>query len=330
MKIYNKIKLARALKKRLAKKQRKKKPYFLPKNDYSLPKAKELFRKNIEASHPAYIRIRDGKDESEVAARALCEKLWTNFEPYSDQHFLDEFARDFDARFWEMDLTVAFLEDGHKITCPKPGPDVCIEDNRKIWVEAIAPKAGNGTDKVPPMKFGEAQTVPNDQIILRYTSAIVDKFERYKRYLASEIISGDDSYIIAINGCQIPCARFDHEPPRIVRSVFPFGDEYITIDKSTGETREIGFEFRASITKHSGSEIPIDLFLQKEFAGISAVIFSCTDCCNRPVEGNDWIVVHNPLAINPIRHGIFPCFKEYHVTESETGEYILNVSQSNT
>lgn len=330
MKTQNRLKLSRALKKKLARKQNRKKRSYIQPSKRALPKVKALFRNDITTSNRAYINIRDGKDINEVAARSLCENLWLKFQTHSDQHFLQEFAIDFDARFWEMDLTVALIERGHSVTCPKPGPDVCIEGDQKVWVEAIAPKAGKGPDKVPPVKFGEAQTVPNDQIILRYTSAIAEKFDRYKSYVSSGIISNNEPYVIAINGCQIPSARLDHNPPRIVRSVFPIGDEYLTINRQTGSTKDSGFIFRPSIKKSSGSDIPTDLFLREDLAQISAIIFSCSDCCNRPSKGNDWVVVHNPLAVNPICSGLFPCFKEYQATENGEGEYILDNIQSNT
>lgn len=330
MKTHNRLNLSRALRKKLAIKQNRKKRVYIQPSKRGLPKVEALFRNDITTSSRAYINIRDGKDVHEVAARSLCENLWLKFQPYSDQHFLQEFAIDFDARFWEMDLTVALIEKGHRVICPKPGPDVCIESEQKVWVEAIAPKAGEGPDKVPSMKSGEVQTLPSDQIILRYTSAIAEKFERYQSYVSSGIISNNEPYVIAINGCQIPKARLDDNLPRIVRSVFPIGDEYLTIDRQTGSVKGSGFIFRPSIKKISGSDIPTDLFLREEFAQISAIIFSCSDCCNRPTKGNDWVVVHNPLAINPICAGLFPCFNEYQVTENGEGEYILNNIQSNT
>ncbi|MFH4621769.1 hypothetical protein [Vibrio furnissii] len=283
-----------------------------------------VFKTDIKVEDPAYENIRDGQHPMEIFGRNLTNQLWETFQPFSDQHFTEQLAIDFDARFWEMDLTVDLIRQGFDVSCPKPGPDVCLNvDERRVWIEAIAPKEGEGADKVPEVVTGEAHAVPNDRIILRYTSAIAEKYNKYLEYLKSEIIAPDEPFVIAINGCQIPSARADFEPPRIVRSVFPIGHEYLTVDKKSGDVVDSGFEFRLSVQKENGTEIPINHFINSEYSGISAIIFSCSDCCNRPKENNDWVIVHNPLATNPIASDMISSHREYIATPVDGDTYKL-------
>lgn len=271
-----------------------------------------FFRYDVEIKSLFYKNIRDSSHPAAESGRELCNKLWEVFRPYSDEHFTTEATIDFIARFWEMDLTVSLLEQGLNVECPKPGPDVCLKyDNKNIWVEAIAPQKGSGADKVPEQKDGVVCNVPNEKIILRYTSAISEKFNKYQEYLDKNILSDEEPYVIAINGCQIPSARLDFDPPRIVRSVFPIGDEYVTIDKKAMKAVDRGFQFKASVKKESGSDIMIKHFIEPDFSGVSAIIFSCSDCCNRPTNGNDWIIVHNPEAKNPLPQEWITCEREY-------------------
>lgn len=291
----------------------------------------ELFRAGFAAPDPAYNNIRDGESHWDISGRDLCNKLWKVFEPLADKHFMGQFAIDFDARFWEMDLTCAFIEKSFNVNCPKPGPDICIDfDGWKLWVEAIAPGDGGGADQVPgySMGTGIAQPVPDGKIILRLTSAIVEKHDKYLSYLEKGIISDSEPYIIAINGSQIKSSRSDFNPPRVVRAVFPIGNEYLTFDKVSGNVVDSGFEYKASVRKENGTEIPIDIFLNPKFEGVSAVLFSNSDCCNRPeITGMDYVLIHNPLAKNKISEGLIKFGCEY-IAEVKNGtEYELRCNK---
>lgn len=272
-----------------------------------------LFKSEIEVRDPAYENIRDGDHPLEVRARDLCNALWVVFEPYSDSHFLDEIAKSFDERFWEMDLSCALITAGYNVECPKPGPDICLRDNeKKIWIEAICPGNGAGKDRVPDRQTGAVQAIPDEQIILRLTSSIAEKHTKYLAYVRDGIVGPDEPYVIAVNACQITCARLDFEPPRIVRTLFPIGAEYLTIDRETGELIKNEFVFKREIKKVNGTGIPIDIFLDPQLEGVSAVLFSVTDCCNRPNNiGDDFVLVHNPLAKNPINEGFLKFGREF-------------------
>ena len=64
--------------------------------------------------------------------------------------------------------------------------------------------------------------------------------------------------------------------------------------------------------KQSGSEVSTDVFMDVQYASISAVLYSSVDVANYPAAmGADFLLLHNPLAQIPLRRGILPCGREY-------------------
>ncbi len=292
----------------------------------------ELFIPGIKAPDKAYNNIRDSQRSMAVSGKKVCERLWDIFEPHADHNFVEQFQKDFYARFWEMDLTCALIEKGYDISCPKPGPDICInQQGARIWIEAIAPNSGTGPDQVPEIELDIVQSTPDAQIILRLTSAIAEKHVKYIKYLADGVVAENEPYIIAINGSNINLSLGDSTPPRIVKSVFPIGNQYVTLNKETLEIVGDGFEFKQAVSKQNGTDIPIDVFLNPKFEGISAVLYSNTDCANRPENtGNDYITVHNPLARNPMNEGYLKFGREFIACKYEDSECRLRWNDHKT
>ncbi|MHC5825466.1 MAG: hypothetical protein ACYT04_58860, partial [Nostoc sp.] len=53
------------------------------------------------------------------------------------------------------------------------------------------------------------------------------------------------------------------------------------------------------------------------YDGISAVLYSCVDVLNRPQEfGDDFVLLHNPLAKNKLERGFIKLGREYWVEKS--------------
>ena len=140
--------------------------------------------------------------------------------------------------------------------------------------------------------------IPDDKITLRYRSAIHDKYsDKYFKYVEDGIIKPADCYIIALNGCKIPWHGGDFEPPRIIRCVLPFGWQEVTINTSSHEVVKRGHQYRAYLRKTSGYEVDTDIFIKSEYSNITAIIFSNVDFANlTPTMGDDFIIIHNPLA----------------------------------
>jgi type I restriction enzyme S subunit len=115
-------------------------------------------------------------------ARQRFDDMWQIFQPYADPNFEDEFLLHPRERFWEMMLTVALLDGGIDISCPKPGPDIRISsDDRTVWVEAVAPSSGLGPNSVPIPPDDKMFDYPEPQIILRFRNALDNKYKGYKK-----------------------------------------------------------------------------------------------------------------------------------------------------
>lgn len=246
------------------------------------------------------------------------EELWQKYRPYSDANFKQQIQIDFDSRFWEMYLTCTLLENDLPVK-PKvkvTGPDILIEHSSgRIWIEAIAVTSGaeNNPDQVPSLQIGEPTQVPEEQIVLRYGSAISEKFEnKYYKYRDNGVILPADAYVIAINSCKIEAAQMESAPPKILKAVFPIGHRQITIDKKSKKIVHNGFEPRNSIKRAKGAEVATDLFLNPKYENLSGIIYSRVGIRKIPERiGEDFVFIHNPLAKNRISHGFLKVGTEY-------------------
>jgi hypothetical protein len=288
---------------------------------------KAIFQSDISASDLAYINIRNADSPPARLARDFTKELWETYEPYADKNFLQEIGTAFHERFWEMYLTCTLLEIGLSAECPKPGPDVLIKlDNKKIWIEATAPTSGalHNPDRVPDYQFGAAYEVPEEKLILRIRNAIQEKYQtKYFEY-RKDILKEDDVYMVAINCWQLPNAKSDRFPPIITRAVFPIGPLQVFLDKKTGDVVDTKYAYRPSIVRSSGTEIKTDIFLDTKFKYLSSVLYSCIDAGNPTKQlGDDFIVVHNPLAINPMPHKLLGRGREYVVVPDGKDQYLL-------
>lgn len=122
-------------------------------------------------------------NERTALVRDQCEALWRDFHDLADPAFVDLLPFGFHQRWFEMYLGAAMRRAGLHIEAPKPGPDfMAIVDGRPVYIEAIAPTAGNRlhADAVPEPVYEDAQgrpvaaRVPHDQITLR----LADVFRR--------------------------------------------------------------------------------------------------------------------------------------------------------
>lgn len=249
--------------------------------------------------------------EDIALATTKIDAFWQQFKPYADNKFMQKLEDDFIARFWEMYLVNVILEKKYSLLSRKElgkkGPDICIENNQnKIWIEATA--GGKNAKDI-------YSNTPDDEVILRYRSLIESKFKKYKEYLKDGIIQSSEPYIIAINAYRIPFAEEncpDYMLPNIVRAVLPFGEFTIIEDRDTGKVINSGYSRRENLYTQRNSPVRTDIFLLKEYEGISGVLFSTTGINDVIREkDNDFIFVHNPMARNPISPRWLEFKKEY-------------------
>lgn len=271
----------------------------------------ELFSNAIVAVDELYRIVRD--EPSEAKYRQFAERLWTFFEPFADDDFTLAIAKDFHARFWEMYLAFGLDAQGHRLLpTRKAGPDLLVEGpERPVWIEAVAAQRGEGADQVPEMELGRLQYAPDERIVLRFRASIEEKFRKLVRYRQKGIVGESDPFIVALNGRAVPFAAFtETDEPRILRALFGIGQMTVTLNRETMEVIDTRPAHRPHIQKVSGEPISTSVFFDERYSGISAVLYCNSDLGNHPADGrigDDFIVVHNPGARNPIPHRWLKC-----------------------
>ncbi|MBF0474644.1 MAG: hypothetical protein HQK59_02250 [Deltaproteobacteria bacterium] len=261
-----------------------------------------------------------------------------------DRNFETEIKLDFYARFWEMYLTCALLkgapQHGYSIPDRKQrgynnhgGPDILLKHNdRRIWIEAVAAKNGDPTKADSLMEPGEHDSedyeppkIPVDKIILRYTNAINEKFEKYRKYLLKNVVHKCDSYVIAVNGFPL-FYRWTGDPsrPRILQAVFPIDVPEYVWNKKTPEDDEIRYQTRPEIFKNSGAPVSTAFFVDDKHHGVSAVLYSNANAFSPGLDKNFIVVVHNPLASQPVPRGLIPAAQEWWAEEVSDGYRLVH------
>jgi hypothetical protein len=216
--------------------------------EFSMGADTKLFTPGDKESS-AYRNLRTNTTTPEaIAGREFAEKLWEQYHPYADSNFLIEIRRDFHARFWEMYLTCALLKCSlqreYSVSCPKSkagGPDIRIEHSGQcIWVEAVTATDGDSDkpDSIITPTLGKVYDVPDERIILRYMTAIEQKYHKYREHRQNGIVNKGDSYIIAVNGYPLSYRWSDAEMLRILKAVFPIGALQFVFDRIRARRRQ--------------------------------------------------------------------------------------------
>jgi hypothetical protein len=182
------------------------------------------------------------------------------------------------------------------------GPDFYLElEDRRFWVEAIAPEAGDGKDRVPDA-YGDlpgevvVRNVPKREILLRYTNALAAKRDKWIDWINRGIVDPSDGYLVAINGRG--CNDFlDGVIPMFIEAFLPFGDLTLVINKTTMKTEGRYFKHSDTVHKHNKAPVSTAPLLDEDYAPVTAVLHSLVDCGNRPEAlGGDFVLLHNPKA----------------------------------
>lgn len=281
-----------------------------------------LFDPSVPAKDQVYIALRDYGHL--VDARNHVEELWRYFEPYADPYFRNEIAVGFQARYWEMYLGCLALTARLPVMPNKgKGPDlrVTLPTGRTLFIEATAPGPGTGQNRVSeptPIRVGDfnaiAEDIPVEQVLLRITSGVEEKFRAYNRYLRDQTLRPDAPYVVAVNPGGMTYARGEYDPPLIIQALFAVGNLMVSFDRDDPELHDTCYSIRHQISKHSGASVRTNLFLDSEYRGLSAVIFSDAYplSLSKP-NGREFKLVHNPYAQNPIDRGLFKIGYEYWV-----------------
>lgn len=298
-----------------------------------LPHECDLFGYQGADSHLGYknLFVMSGKSDEDnphiTYLRQSVSCMWKKFKPLAGPNFMSDFPRQPDQRYWEMYLGSYLLDQGLEVTSKSEGPDFRITRGDKIiWVEAVTASLGQeGTpDRVPEIiplsEGGGVQAVPRDKMIIRYRQSLDVKEKKYREYVNDGTVSTDDIKVIAVSRGELRRAGSDGDRlPYIVSAVFPAGQEFITFDRETGNVVGGGRHFQPTIAKANGKPVETLFFTDPDHADISAVIYSSSDIGNIPRQhGADLIVIHNPLANNPLPQGALNIPMEYWAEQDET------------
>lgn len=291
-----------------------------------LPQNPPSLDPGIRPDYPAFFSLdedccrayRNARDlPHNQAVKDFVELLWARFQPSQDPNFLSDARHHFLQRFWEMYLFVSLQERG---LSPKKGealgPDFYLEvEGRRYWIEAIAPDAGDGANRVPGRVLREAMRVPKTEIILRYTSALAEKRGKWLEWLKKGIVSASDGYIVSINGRL--CDEFNGPViPLFIEAFLPFGPLTVMINKATLKAEDCFFQHSDTVLNKNQAPVSTAPLLEESYAPISAVLHSLVDPWNHPKElGGDFELLHNPKASTRLLDSSFLWCLQQHFVE---------------
>src|SRR3989344_6635142 len=267
---------------------------------------------------PTYIHIASSVWTKKIKDRI--EKMWLEYRPYADPEFPEK-ARvpgEFLGRSWEMTVGCALLGLGYTLQPKRSsfGPDAKIASKSPhIWVESVASSHGTGRDALPQMIYGVAQSLPKNELLLRFSNAVISKYRKYKEpYLSSGLLKNDEPYVIAVGKGSIQF--LDAYPPVALRYLLGIGDLTLLmpLDPQTGARKvtEQFFSRQPAVEKKSGEDVLVGFFDDEANAGISGVIFCENHIMNHPDPlGSDFVLVRNPNASAPLPNDFLPIGAEW-------------------
>ena len=300
----------------------------------------------VQGRHERYGNLRSNPDYQEI--RHFIEEMWEEYLPYADSDFLAKARNDdFQARYWEMYVGCSLLRQDMQIEprekrkerriSPDKGPDFRILAPHPFWLEATTAGPGFGEDAVPEAEFGVVRDVSDREGTLRLLHAIREKAKQRLYFLEKGLIDRADCYVVAVNIGKIPHMS-DFEPPRLVRAVFGFGFPEVSMNVGSSTLSDWRCQRQAQVYKKSSAPVSRRIFLDPEqsddpnyvgYEGLSAVFLSEMEpfnSCepwfdhNKYMIGDDYCIVHNLQATNPLPHGFLKCGREYWLNDAEDWE----------
>jgi hypothetical protein len=257
-------------------------------------------------------------------ARRLTERMWTSCGQFVDANAqVRAWADDFYPVWWELYLAYALSEAGISLVPTKEHPrdegrgrPDLLANGPRVWIEAVMPQAGAGADALIEPTSQTVFDVPTDRFVLRLTTALREKFGKVLQYIEQGTIPISDAAVVAISGGRLPFRFQEYPIPNIVRALCGVGFLCTEVDVQSLRRLETHIEFRNHVDKISKSPVSTDLFLRKEFAHISAVLYSNADCVNYPRKpGLEFVLVHNPNARVPISSSWLPMGEQYWIRD---------------
>jgi hypothetical protein len=274
------------------------------------------------------------------ALQQICEEFLTS--GLADPKFEAELTSGSDAKFWSsISEALIFRRLRGKIFAPRSsvgsGPDFLLEiGSKRLWIEVTCPEPTGVPADWRQSRTDAVTSLPHEAILLRWTSAIKTKTDGLLGssdgtklgYLQTGLVSPDDIYVIAVNGCQMRHGPFPSllgisQFPYAAEAVFPIGPYQIQIDRKTLKTVGRGHQHRIAIQKPNGSPVPTLAFLDprnRMVSAIWAVDFTGFGAIGNPEPS---ALIHNPSAVNPLPRGFLEVDDEYEATPLGNDELLF-------
>jgi len=244
--------------------------------------------------------------------------------PNLDNELMTQEHKKFWSIIWEACLyrhlkSLGFAFDMNKARkSGQNGPDFSvISSGKKIWVEAIVPEPIGiseeylRTPSYNPTKL-ECKTEPHEKKLLRWTSAIKEKKEKFAKYIRDGVISKNDCTIIAVNSCCLQDFAFDDSGisglPYVVEATFPIGPRAIPLNRQGQQVAPEQNLWRSVLLNKNDAPVPTNNFFDENYKHISAVLG--THQRGMFNEQLHLSLVHNPLAVNPLPEKIMSATNE--------------------
>lgn len=181
--------------------------------------------------------------------------------------------------------------------------------NERYQIECVCSTAGNAEEnglanlcrcKEPgPLIDLEKKTTI---IFSRLTSSLKDKNEFYQNHIAKGTMSADLPFIIFLSLGALS-DEMDLYPDgngiELTGILFGKGMPTITMNPETREVVCQGYTFRQYIEKWNKQRIDSAIFCNKEYTGMSGILFSNAELYEEYTTQNTWLFI-NPYAINKI------------------------------
>jgi hypothetical protein len=237
------------------------------------------------------------------------------------RRFIGEFRRCFADRSWELWLMAVLADSGASLQrVGKEGPDILIQtpDGSRCWIEAIAigpgePENPNHVWQRQPDNLGPFCGPDDDQVMLRYLTALDRKQERIERYRTKEIIGKDEPCLIALSyGKIIDGDLADDEVPAVARSVFGLGPTQIHVPiamdaSSANRPTRVVKPPQDAVINAQGKPVSIRRFVDGTACCIAGILWASDIVWNLDWEASRSLnLVHNPTAAVPLRRHSIP------------------------
>jgi len=157
---------------------------------------------------------------------------------------------------------------------------------------------------------------PHNEILLRWTAAFKEKWEKLGKYRAAGIVGEKDAYVIAINGCQLGALPLHHgisRYPFAVEAVYCVGPVAVPIDKATGRIGKGFTTIRTSIRNANNAPVPTSPFVDPAYSGVSGIIAYTKDRSDDAILPVD--VIHNHYASVPVPNEVLGSAGDEWITE---------------